>query len=812
VQSGQTVQTTVGAVTAQTTFLQTGTGAVLRSGLSKMQDIINAKDFGAVGDGVADDSDALQRAITATAGRTLVLTGTFRVTKTLTISASNTHILGQGVARIVADPEAPWATGQVVLEARGPGPLASTSLTAPITAASTNFTVASAANMTPGRFIQISSNQISGTYARSSTLITVTSNNHGVPNGASIRLQFNTGTATTNTYVVTVVDANTFTCNDTVSGTTSGNVVWFEYWSGIVGDSGFQPIPKKELNCVRSVSGSVVTPEWGFADTYSLTGYAVTVTPYQFIENIKIENVEFYGPGGGGTGLLSGPAAVKAIYVEDFAFSNCVVENFLNTAVELEFTHNTRVTNNQITGRNLADPSNLPTISVWFYGVVYNGSTEWVFSNNTCQYLRRAMDAGGTSGYPISRNGVVSNNTAISCQNGYGSHFTQNVVFSNNQAVKCNSGIFYRGKDAVIVGNSLEATGVSPSSAAISFGSDPGIGVAYTDNPSSGRITIADNFLKTTVVGLYFRVNVDSAVIEGNTIFNGNSHGIFFEGKQTQDVIISNNSIDLTNRTAARYGIYTFNKYDYCELLKNITISGNRLKNTTESIRIEAPLAVEAAATNIIIKNNTVDAGSTPGGTQRGLRLSKGAFGKNIVFRDNLYGDPTLTGGIAPGVTLDLTAANNFEVAPDIGDNAFWDYNQQVISFAASTALQTKLVTAVGQRIINSAPAPGGYMGWVCTSAGVVGALATVNGGAVTGDITSGTDQLAVSSLNNASIFVGAYLTIAGAGVAGADLKTRVTAVNGLVVTVADNASTTVIGVAVTYTNPVFKGFGLIQV
>jgi hypothetical protein len=68
-----------------------------------------------------------------------------------------------------------------------------------------------------------------------------------------------------------------------------------------------------------------------------------------------------------------------------------------------------------------------------------------------------------------------------------------------------------------------------------------------------------------------------------------------------------------------------------------------------------------------------------------------------------------------------------------------------------------------------------------------------------------------VSSLNNASIFVGAYLTIAGAGVAGAALATRVTAVNGLVVTVANNASTTVTGAAISYTNPVFKGFGLIE-
>jgi hypothetical protein len=70
VQSGQTVQTTVGAVTAQTTFLQAGTGAVLRSAQSKLQESVSARDFGAVGDGVTDDQAAIQLAVNS--GATLV--------------------------------------------------------------------------------------------------------------------------------------------------------------------------------------------------------------------------------------------------------------------------------------------------------------------------------------------------------------------------------------------------------------------------------------------------------------------------------------------------------------------------------------------------------------------------------------------------------------------------------------------------------------------------------------------------------------------------------------------------------------------
>ena len=735
------LESNVAAVSVLTTFTQTGTGAVLRSGQDKMRDIINAKDFGVVGDGIADDTDALRRAVTAAAGRTLVLTGTFLVKGTVTVASSNTRIIGDGLAKIVADKGTAWTTGQPVLDIRGPGPATGTTLSADISATSTTFTVASAANFAPGTFMQISSNA--------------------------------------------------------------------EYWSGIAGDPGFQTISKRELNCVRSVSGNVITPEWGFADTYSVSGFTVTITPYTFLENVKVEGVEFYGTGNGNSNTTTNmPMAVHTIYVNDFTMTRCRIENFQNTAAELEFTNNARITNNEIAGRDLTDSSNLPTVSDWFYGVVFNGSTNWVFSNNTCQYLRRAVDAGGTSGFPISRHGVVANNTAISCGNGYGTHFCEDVVFVGNVATDCESGIYFRGKNGYFIGNTFESTAATTSAAGILIGGDDGTN--YAENPSAGRIVIANNILRTRVQGIRIRVDVDSVSITGNTIYGGNSYGIAFDGKRTKDVIIANNHLDLTTRTASRGGIAVLNTASRIVELRNITINGNRIKNGEEQIRIEGPIARTNAATNIIIKENTFDNAVS---IARVLRLTDGYFGKNIVFRDNLVGAPVTVGN----TFLDVNSYF-FEQTPDLGDNAFWDYNQQVIGFAppggggVPPTLQTRLSAVVGQRFINSAPTPGGYMGWVCTSAGTYGNLATVNGGvAITGDITSGTDQLTVSSNTNNALYIGAFITIAGAGVAGAALTTQVTAVSGLTITVANNASTTVVGAAITYTVPVLKGFGLIE-
>ena len=81
-------------------FLQAGTGAVTRTAQSKLRDVVSVKDFGAVGNGIADDTAAIQSAIDAVeaagGGEVRLPSGTYKITAPLTL-AGQVNLVGDNL-------------------------------------------------------------------------------------------------------------------------------------------------------------------------------------------------------------------------------------------------------------------------------------------------------------------------------------------------------------------------------------------------------------------------------------------------------------------------------------------------------------------------------------------------------------------------------------------------------------------------------------------------------------------------------------------------------------------------------------------
>jgi parallel beta-helix repeat protein len=87
------VNSAAGILASKLSFTQSGSGATARTIDSKLKDVVSVKDFGAVGDGVADDTAAIQSAINAS-GMVYVPPGSYKLTATLILSSSYQGLIG----------------------------------------------------------------------------------------------------------------------------------------------------------------------------------------------------------------------------------------------------------------------------------------------------------------------------------------------------------------------------------------------------------------------------------------------------------------------------------------------------------------------------------------------------------------------------------------------------------------------------------------------------------------------------------------------------------------------------------------------
>jgi len=124
---GTHIQTTeaLAASTAAglTGYLPAGTGAVATTVQAKLRETVSVKDFGAVGDGVTDDSAAIQAAVTSlTAGGTVFFPkGTYQLLTDIQFSVSNLTFYGETGASTLRKGSA--ASNEYIFRATGTGTL-----------------------------------------------------------------------------------------------------------------------------------------------------------------------------------------------------------------------------------------------------------------------------------------------------------------------------------------------------------------------------------------------------------------------------------------------------------------------------------------------------------------------------------------------------------------------------------------------------------------------------------------------------------------------------------------------------------------
>ena len=104
----------IGATTANlVTYTPAGTGAVATTVQDKLRESVSVLDFGAVGDGVADDTLAIQAALNSGAS-VFLPSGTYNISSALTISTNGQEFIGQGKGKSIIKQTATNKNGIII--------------------------------------------------------------------------------------------------------------------------------------------------------------------------------------------------------------------------------------------------------------------------------------------------------------------------------------------------------------------------------------------------------------------------------------------------------------------------------------------------------------------------------------------------------------------------------------------------------------------------------------------------------------------------------------------------------------------------
>ncbi len=456
-------------IVQQSGVTKRATGAELAKGLNAINGTVNVKDFGAVGDGVADDTAAIQAALNAAANKTVVLESGATYLISSELQMNNNCILttsGSGHAVLQTTTNSGIAVdigGNITVAA-------TTTLAANVPINSNNLEVANNAGMDPGRLIHLTSTKSWYHDPREVSGITPSSDATGTAQGgtsSTITLKASTTATNFANRAVTIMSGTgagqarvvSSYADATKVATVSTN------WSVAPDNTSvyrFAQLFKGELHLIRSVSGDTI-----YLDEYTFDGYDVvddaygdykedvTIHAYDPI-TVTVENVYVKRP----PALNANSYGFRLIYGKNCVLRNCRVDYGQVAGVSISTSYNTLMEGCEVNNANDTTTG---------YGSQSSSAFRSVYRNNRFLNCRRGIDFSGTT---PSRLGIAESNQVFAGglqedgaqyepngtvgSFGMGSHGTaEGTIYRNNVIGNVGRGINLRGRNELILNNKI---------------------------------------------------------------------------------------------------------------------------------------------------------------------------------------------------------------------------------------------------------------------------------------------------------------------------------------------------------------------
>lgn len=622
--------------------------------------------------------------------------------------------------------------------------------------------------------------------------------------------------------------AGRLTLSTAAHGLVAGDIIHIasdgEVFSGVPGESGFELVLKGELLEVRAVEGAEILLRGRTADSYDATTHTVSVYRCSLIERVAVEGIRFVGAGRRNVvGMSQGQTGARFEWCRGMTIRGSTFEALQGHAIALRTGMDARVHGCTMLG----DPDigygpdhSMVSPYLGFYGLHAFGVQGGTITQCYGRFLRRLSDMGSTSQMPIpGRNWVMSSNVADFCwQQAIGAHTGESVVIANNVVRGSHSGIGCRSKRAKIIGNLVEGTYPQTDSGT---GISVGISADLAGNEAAWeKVHFGDcEIIGNTVRGFGRPIRWSSVAgqhvkVEGNTVETASpntfNHGIQVTSPSLETLEVRGNVVDCTSmgdHASRGYGIELVQWPTMNGRLRTLRVEDNTIISPGRSgMRLFGIADPNARADMVwMIRDNIIrfDKARDILPFAHVELAGGGSFGRVVIADNDFRGAIRHTRAVSmpDDRTLFFEAAVVSDNSQDSGLGiGTGNRRRLVIDEYAETA--GPITIQAGDRISQGLSTGGGYERLV-QSGGTVGALA-----GVTGAINAASNALTVNTVSG--VFVGAILRIAGAGAGAGNLDSRVLHIDGLQVTLADAAQTTVAGAAVTYRPPTFRQLGII--